>query len=471
MSEIGLFAKEAERAVVAALFSENGAAAYEQLSLMLRPEDFYFAGYRAVYVAVEALVTGGKPIDKTLILTQIKGTAGLSKELKADVAEASADVGSTSNLKSYADAILAKSVARRVSGELSSLQKKAQFVGGDITADEFLSEVDAVALRMERGGSDNRLLETPEDALLKAVSLMESIATGEQFGVMTGLDDLDALLSGMLPGDLVIVGGRPSMGKSALAQTFMINHGIRLPEHVCYEAGTVFDRVSAPLVAAFSLEMQTDRLVLRALSNLGRVPHDAIRKGTMNDMEWNQMSQALLRYTPSDIRIDDNPVLSPATLRSKLRILMRKTGKKISLVVVDYLQLMQSDTPVPGNRTQEITDISKALKRIAKEFECPVVALAQLNRSLENRPNKRPIMADLRESGAIEQDADTIIFVYRDEVYNPDTPDKGVAELIVAKGRDVGTGVCRVEWEGGFQSFRNYQGRAQSYDQRHYKQD
>lgn len=468
MSETGLFAREAERAVVAALFSDDGSQVYEELALIVRPDDFYFAGYRAVFVSVEALITSGKPLDRTLIMTHIRATAGLSKELKEDIAAASADVVAITNIKQYAKAIAEKSRARKLGTELAALQKKMPLIGGEVSADDVIKELDAVSLRMDRPSSENKLLNGPSVALEKAVALMESIGTGEDFGVKSGLTDLDAKLCGMLPGDLVVVAGRPSMGKTAFVLTLGLNHGVRLAEDACRRKGVIFGPETAPLVAIFSLEMQTDRLTVRMMSNLGRIPHDAIRKGTMNDLEWSRMTQAMIRYSESNIRIDDDSTLTPAILRAKMRMLARRVGRPISLCIIDYIQLMDSDTKDPrSNRAQEITEISRNLKKIAKEMECPIVALSQLNRKVEERPNKRPVMSDIRESGAIEQDADTIIFLYRDEYYNPDTVDKGMVELIVAKGRDVGTGISRAQFEGAYQNFADFTSGGGSYEDRY----
>ena len=261
----------------------------------------------------------------------------------------------------------------------------------------------------------------------------ESVITG----LPTGWTDFDTMTSGLQPGDLVIVAARPSMGKT----TFSMN----IAEHAALKG-------KYP-VAVFSMEMPADQLAIRMLSSLGRIELQRIRTGRLQDEDWPRLTSTLNLLSQAKMFIDDTPALSPSEMRARTRRLAREHG--LGLVVVDYLQLMQ----VPGfkeNRTAEISEISRSLKAMAKELSVPVIALSQLNRSLEQRPNKRPVMSDLRESGAIEQDADLIVFIYRDEVYNPDSPDKGIAEIIIGKQRNGPIGTVKLTFLGKYTRFENY---------------
>jgi replicative DNA helicase len=259
-------------------------------------------------------------------------------------------------------------------------------------------------------------------------------------GVSTGFTDFDEMTSGLQASDLIIVAGRPSMGKT----TFAMN----LAENVAIKA-------KKP-VAVFSMEMPGDQLAMRMMSSLGRIDQHKVRTGKLDDDEWPRMTSAINLLAETQLFIDDTPALTPTEVRSRSRRLMREHGQ-LGLIVLDYLQLMQS--PSSGeNRVQQISDISRNLKALAKELNVPVVALSQLNRNLEQRPNKRPVMSDLRESGSIEQDADVIVFIYRDEVYNEDSPDKGMAEIIIGKQRNGPIGTSRLTFLGQYTRFENYTG-------------
>ncbi|WP_306537412.1 replicative DNA helicase, partial [Geobacter sp.] len=262
-------------------------------------------------------------------------------------------------------------------------------------------------------------------------------------GVPTGYHDLDARTSGLQPGDLLIVAGRPSMGKTS----FALNMG----EHVAIEVGLP--------VAVFSMEMGGAQLAMRMLSSVGRLDAHRVRTGRLNDDEWSRLSFALGKMHEAPLYIDETPALNPIDLRARARRLHRQCGK-LGLIIIDYLQLMSSASQGGGeNRATEISEISRSLKGLAKELSVPVIALSQLNRSLEQRPNKRPVMSDLRESGAIEQDADVIMFIYRDEVYNPDTPDKGTAEIIIGKQRNGPIGTVRLLFNGQYTKFESLEKR------------
>jgi replicative DNA helicase len=269
-------------------------------------------------------------------------------------------------------------------------------------------------------------------------------------GVPTGFSDLDAMTSGLQPGDLVIVAGRPSMGKTSLA--------LNMAENVALDTGLP--------VAVFSMEMASTQLTMRLLGSVGRLDQHKMRTGRLEDDDWERLTHALGRLNEAPIHIDEGAALNSFDIRARARRLSRECGK-LGLIVIDYLQLM---SPPGGrqseNRATEISEMSRSLKALAKELDVPVVALSQLNRSVEQRPDKRPVMSDLRESGAIEQDADLILFIYRDEVYNPDTPDKGVAEIIIAKQRNGPIGRIRLTFLGEYTRFENFANPDfQSYDE------
>ncbi len=256
-------------------------------------------------------------------------------------------------------------------------------------------------------------------------------------GVATGFDDLDKKTAGLQPSDLVIIAARPSMGKTALA--------VNIVEHAVMEGSGA--------VLMFSLEMPSEQIVMRMLSSLGRIDQTRMRTGDMHEDDWPRFTSAVSQLKDKPLYLDDTPALTPNDIRTRARRVARESGG-LGLVVVDYLQLMRGSGTVE-NRTNEISEISRSLKAIAKELRCPVVALSQLNRGLEGRTDKRPVMADLRESGAIEQDADVILFIYRDEVYNPESEQKGIAEIIIGKQRNGPIGMCRLSYIGNLTKFEN----------------
>ena len=257
-------------------------------------------------------------------------------------------------------------------------------------------------------------------------------------GIATGFTDLDRMTSGLQEGDLIVIAGRPSMGKTSLA--------LNIGEHIAL--------ASKMPVAIFSMEMGATQLAMRIMGSTGRLDQQKIRTGRLSNEDWERLSTALGRLNDAPIHIDETPALNALELRARARRLSRQYGGKLGAIVVDYLQLMQA-VGEGENRATEISEISRSLKALAKELKVPVMALSQLNRSLEQRPNKRPVMSDLRESGAIEQDADVILFIYRDEVYNPETADKGVAEIIIGKQRNGPIGFVRLAFLGEYTRFEN----------------
>jgi replicative DNA helicase len=350
------------------------------------------------------------------------------------------DTPSSANIASYADIVRQRSVRRQlihIGNEIAG--SGFQTEGRSIS--DLLDEAETKVFKIaEQGAKGQKSFEPIKDLLAKAVDRIQLLHENQSSltGVSTGFSDLDEMTSGLQPADLIIVAGRPSMGKTSFAMNMVENVGIETGEPV----------------AVFSMEMPGDSLAMRMMSSLGRIDQHKVRTGQLEDDEWPRMQSSINLLAEAKIFIDDTPALSPVEIRARARRLMKEHGQ-LSLIVLDYLQLMQSPSS-NESRVAEISDISRSLKALAKELNVPVVALSQLNRNLEQRPNKRPVMSDLRESGSIEQDADVIIFIYRDEVYNDDSPEKGMAEIIIGKQRNGPIGTCRLTFLGQYTRFESY---------------
>ena len=441
-----LFSREAEQCIVAALFGSEAVDVYNQLTLKeLTSADFYFEAYGLVFDAVGDLIGRGDNPDRTTLATYIKSKEGFTEAAQVEIQQAVAAPYSARNIERYADLIIEKSRARTISIKLAQLQGRVHYVGGDLTSDELVREMDAVSLSIGQRSATNGLLRNPTDHLQSVVKTMDDVQNGLAKGLRTGLTELDEKLGGMQDGELIVIAARPSMGKTALALEIALHGAIR-------DEGN--DPDNPPLGAIFSLEMPEVQLAQRMLANLSGVEFRKILRSQLEDSDWPHLARAFELYQACDIRIEAASHLTPATLRAKVRLLERQAGKKVKFIVVDYLQLMAADG-ASQNRSGEISEISRNLKLLAKELGLPVIALSQLNRSLENRNDKRPMLSDLRESGAIEQDADVILFIYRDDYYNPDSQAKGIAEIIIGKGRNSGTGMVPTHWDGKYQRFRD----------------
>src|SRR4029077_13144341 len=305
-----------------------------------------------------------------------------------------------------------------------------------------LDEAEAKVLHIaEQGSRGQRTFALLKDLLASVVDRIETLYNRDDpsdvTGIATGYTDLDRMTSGLQPGDLVIVAGRPSMGKTSLA--------LNIAEHAALTSGLP--------VGVFSMEMAATQLVMRMIGSGGKLDQHKLRTARLHDDDWQRLTHAVGKLNEAPIHIDETAALNPLELRARARRLHRQY-KKLGLIVVDYLQLMSASTS-GENRATELSEISRSMKSLAKELDCPVVALSQLNRSLEQRPNKRPVMSDLRESGALEQDSDVILFIYRDEVYNPETADKGVAEVIIGKQRNGPIGTVKLAFLGEYTRFEN----------------
>ena len=430
---------EAEQAVLGGLMLDN--QAWDKVSDRVSEVDFYRFDHRLIFRALEELAERNSPMDLVTVSERLEAWGELDKAGGlAYLGLLARDTPSAANIVAYADIVRERSVLRQLIA-----------VGTDIASSGFNSEgrpvdelLDAAEQRVfkiaEQSERSRQGFRNMRSLLQSTVSHVEMLTERDSpiTGLPTGYDDFDEMTSGLQPGDLVIVAGRPSMGKTSLAVN-MAEYAALKQQHP---------------VAIFSMEMPGEQLALRLVSSLGRINQQRLRTGRLEDDDWPRFTSAVSMLNEAQLFIDDSPALSPGELRTRARRLMRE-HQQLSLIVVDYLQLMQIKG-TSENRATEISEISRSLKALAKELKVPIIALSQLNRSLEQRPNKRPVMSDLRESGAIEQDADLIVFIYRDEVYNSDSPDKGTAELIIAKQRNGPIGMVRLTFLGQYTRFESY---------------
>jgi replicative DNA helicase len=341
-------------------------------------------------------------------------------------------------VRAYARIVREHATLRQLIGAANRIAE-ASFATEGRTSQEILDLAENEVFRIAEGRLKDSGPQSLVPLLQAAVERIEMLHANRSpiTGLATGFDDLDRKTAGLQPSDLVIVAGRPSMGKSSFAMNIV--------EHAVMEGGRA--------VLVFSLEMPAEQLVMRLLSSLGRIDQNRLRTGEMHEDDWPRFSSAVAQLKDKKLYLDDTPAISPNELRTRARRIAREAGG-LGLIVVDYLQLMRG-SGAAENRTNEISEISRSLKAIAKEMRCPVMALSQLNRALEQRTDKRPVMADLRESGAIEQDADVILFIYRDEVYHPETAEKGVSEIIIGKQRNGPIGTVKLAFIGNLTKFEN----------------
>ena len=434
---------EAEQSVLGGLLLDN--AAWDRIADFINEHDFYRYDHRLIFHNIGKLISQAKPADVITVYEQLQ-VAGKAEEVGglAYLNALAQNTPSAANIRRYAEIVRDRGVLRQlvtIADEISAGAFNPQ--GRDVRQllDEAESKVFAIAEEGSRG--QKGFLEI-QPLLTQVVERIDELYHRDNqsdiTGVPTGFVDLDRMTSGMQGGDLIIVAGRPSMGKTA----FSLNIG----EHVAVEQGLP--------VAVFSMEMAGTQLAMRMLGSVGRLDQHRLRTGRLLDEDWPRLTHAIQKMNDAQLFIDETPALNPMELRARSRRLARQCGQ-LGLIVIDYIQLM-SGSGNGENRATEISEISRSLKGLAKELNCPVIALSQLNRSLEQRPNKRPVMSDLRESGAIEQDADVILFIYRDQVYNPDSQDKGTAEIIIGKQRNGPIGTVRLTFLGEYTKFDNFTG-------------
>lgn len=441
---------EAEQSVLGGLMLDN--EAWDRVSEKVVEQDFYLRSHRFIFSAMLRLAESNQPIDLITVSESLEANQQLEDIGGfAYLGEIAKNTPSAANILAYAEIVRERAVVRDMIAVAHDIADAGYDTQGRTSA-ELLDFAETKVFKIaEQRANANEGPEPINNILAKTIDKIDALYRSPQNGI-TGLSsgyvDLDKMTNGLQPSDLIIVAARPSMGKT----TFAMN----LAEHAAI--------TSDKPVLIFSLEMPSDQIMMRMLASLGRINQTKVRTGQLEDEDWARLSSAIeLLNTKGKMYIDDASGLTPTEVRSRARRVAREHGG-LSMIMVDYLQLMT----VPGlseNRTLEIAEISRSLKALAKELKVPVVALSQLNRSLEQRADKRPVNSDLRESGSIEQDADLIMFIYRDEVYNDDSQDKGLAEIIIGKQRNGPIGKIRLTFHGHFSRFDNYAGSARFEDE------
>ena len=417
--------------------------AFDRIADVVREDDFYRYDHRLIWQQLHRIIERAQPADVVTVFESLQ-RVGKADEVGGLVYlnSLAQSTPSAANIRRYAEIVRDRAMLRRLIAVSDEIATNALNPQGRDTR-QLLDEAESKIFKISEDGARGVVGFQPlSDLLGKVVERVDQLYNqpnqSDVTGVATGFTDLDRMTSGLQPGDLVIVAGRPSMGKTA----FSLNIG----EHVAIDQGLP--------VAVFSMEMGATQLALRMVSSVGRLDQQRLRTGRLIDDDWPRLTGAIQKMQDAQLFVDETPALNSLELRARARRLARQSGQ-LGLIIVDYLQLMSASSS-GENRATEISEISRSLKGLAKELGCPVVALSQLNRSLENRPDKRPQMSDLRESGAIEQDADVILFIYRDEVYNADSPDKGSAEIIISKQRNGPIGKIRLTFVGNYTKFENY---------------
>ncbi len=419
---------EAESSVLGGLLLDN--SAWDRVGDLLNDSDFYRYEHRLVYAAVGALINGSRPADVITVFEHLQ-SLGKADEVGglAYLNSLAQYVPSASNIRRYGEIVRERAILRKLVSASDEISTTAFNPKGKPVA-QILDEAEQKIFNIGEEGSRMKQGFQSMDSLV--VDLLDRVEEMSQnpndiTGVPTGFYDFDRMTSGLQPGDLVVLAARPSMGKTALA--------INIAEHVAVNEGLP--------VAVFSMEMGAAQLAIRIVGSIGRIDQGHLRTGKLSDDEWPRLTEAIEKLRSISLHIDETPGLTPSELRANARRLARQCGK-LGLIVVDYLQLMSGSSSDGDNRATELGEISRGLKMLAKELQCPVIALSQLNRSVEQRTDKRPMMSDLRESGAIEQDADVIMFIYRDDYYNKDSKEPGVAEVIIGKQRNGPTGTVKL---------------------------
>lgn len=431
---------EAESSVLGGLLLDN--LAWDRVGDLLVEGDFYRNEHQQIYAAIGALVGAGKPADVITVYERLQ-SVGRAEETGglAYLNGLAQYVPSASNIRRYAEIVRERAILRKLVSASDEIATNA-FNPQGRPVDRILDEAEQKIFAIGEEGSRMKQGFQPMESLV--VTLLDRVTEMadnpmDVTGVPTGFVDLDRMTSGLQAGDLVVLAARPSMGKTSLA--------VNIAEHVALNE-------QLP-VAIFSMEMGAAQLAVRIVGSIGRIHQGHLRTGKLTDEEWPRLTEAIERLRSVSLHIDETPGLTPSELRANARRLARSCGK-LGLIVVDYLQLMSGSGGAQGeNRATELGEISRGLKMLAKELQCPVIALSQLNRSVETRTDKRPMMSDLRESGAIEQDADIIMFIYRDDYYNKDSKEPNVSEIIIGKQRNGPTGTVKLYFQKDQTRFEN----------------
>jgi replicative DNA helicase len=428
---------EAEQSLLGGLMLDQ--RAWDQIADVVRVDDLYRADHRLIFNAIADLVARNQPPDAVTVAEHLQRTgqleAGGGMPYLARLVE---DTPSAANIRAYARIVRERAMLRQlieIGGDIAASAHSTQ----GLTVDEIVDLAEQKVFEIADGGGRRGAgFVSLKQILPQAIDRLDMLShsTSDITGLSTGFTEMDKMTSGLQKGELIIIAGRPSMGKSTLAVNIA-------------ETAAIGARIPA---AIFSMEMSAEQLGFRILSSIGRVSATRLRNGKLLDEDWARVDSAVAMMSDAPIFIDDGGALTPTEVRSRARRLKREHG--LGLIVVDYLQLMQV-TGTVENRATEISEISRSLKALAKELDVPVIALSQLNRSVEQRNDKKPVMSDLRESGALEQDADLIVFIYREEVYDRDTPRKGIADIIIGKQRNGPVGEFRLTFLGEFTKFEN----------------
>jgi len=432
---------EAEQSLLGGLLIDN--AALDQIADTISSKDFYKQDHRQIFIHITKLINSSNPADIITVAESLEKNSELASaggmSYLGSLAE---NMPSVANIRGYAKIIRDNSILRNLITVGSDIVEGA-FLPKGKDAQQLLDEMEAKLFAIAESESNRLGYKDFQAVIAQVVRDLEERGQnpGTVTGLSTGFTDLDNLTTGLHGGELVIVAGRPSMGKTALAMNIAEACGV--------------DQNKA--VAIFSMEMGSEQIVTRLLGAVSKVNQQKMRTGKMDEDDWAKIADGLGRLNEAPLFIDEGSALNSYELRARARRLHRSTEGGLGLIVVDYIQLMSALGGQQGeNRATEISEISRSLKSLAKELNVPVVALSQLNRNVDSRPDKRPQMSDLRESGAIEQDADVIMFIYRDEVYNPESADKGIAEIILAKQRSGPIGTVKLTFVGEFTRFENY---------------
>jgi replicative DNA helicase len=428
---------EAEQAVLGSLLLD--ATAWDSVADIVSAADFYRRDHRLIFEAVAEVVEHRGPCDAVTVAEHLE-RKGLAEETGglAYLGTLARDTPSAANVRTYAEIVRERAILRQLAEAGGHIASAALDSGGR-TATELVDEAERRVFEIaERGTRSRAGFQAIKDVLPGTIDRLDLLhqSPGQITGVTTGFTELDRMTAGLQPGDLVVIAGRPSMGKTTLAVNIAEN-------------AAVGRNVPA---AVFSMEMSAEQLTMRMISSLGRVNQGHLRTGQFSDEDWSRINGAIAQLSAAPIFVDETPALTPTEVRARSRRLKREKG--LGLIVVDYLQLMQV-SGTKENRATEISEISRGLKALAKELQVPVIALSQLNRSVEQRTEKKPVMSDLRESGAIEQDADVIMMIYREEVYEPNTTRKGIADIIIAKQRNGPVGEVHLTFLGEYTRFEN----------------
>ncbi|HEX6719995.1 MAG TPA: replicative DNA helicase [Burkholderiaceae bacterium] len=432
---------EAEQSVLGGLLLDN--LAWDRAADLLTDSDFYRYEHRQIYAAISSLVGGGKPADVVTVHEHLQ-SLGRADDCGGQVYlnALAQSVPSAANIRRYAEIVRERAVLRKLIGASDEIATQAfNPQGRPVT--QILDEAESRIFQIGEEGSRNKQgfigIDKLVVELIDRVTELHENGAEDVTGVRTGFYELDRYTAGLQKGDLIVLAARPSMGKTALA--------LNIAEHVAV-------REELP-VLVFSMEMGAAQLAVRMVGSLGRIDQQHLRTGALRDDEWTRLTEAVDQLGKVSLYIDETAALNPAELRARARRMARQFGGTLGLIVVDYLQLMSGSAGSDENRATELGEISRGLKALAKELQCPVMALSQLNRSVETRNDKRPLMSDLRESGAIEQDADVIMFIYRDDYYDKESKKPGVAEIIIAKQRNGPVGTVELTFFKPLTRFEN----------------